>query len=58
MAKVGKYGNYQLRDKLMELILYLKDPLNVCVVAGGNEKYFKQLEQEIINRATALVRLL
>lgn len=58
VAKLGRYGNYELRDKLMEVIQYLKNPLNVCVVAKENQKFFKELEQEIIDKAWALARLL
>ena len=58
MRKVGKYGNYTLRDFLMELISFLKNPTNVVVVPGGNTKYFKQLEQQILEKAIEMVRLL
>ena len=58
LKKVGMYGNYSLRDKLMELIVYLKDPYNVVVVKKSDAKYFKQLEQEILNLAIEMVKML
>ncbi len=57
-ARVGRYGNYNLRDKLMELVSYLKDADNVVVIPGGDHKYFKMLEQNIINYATEMVKML
>ena len=58
VAKVGKYGNYNLRDKLMELINYLLDPFNVVVVAHGDTQYFKQLETQILEIAKEMVNML
>ena len=58
LKKVGMYGNYNLRDKLMELIVYLKDQYNVVVVKKGDFKYFKILEQEILNLAIEMVKML
>lgn len=57
-ARVGKYGNYTLRDRLMELTSYLNDKDNVVVIPGGDHKYFKMLEQNIINLATEMVKML
>ena len=57
-ARVGKYGNYTLRDRLMELISYLKNKDNVVVIPGGDHKYFKMLEQNIINISTEMVKML
>jgi len=57
-ARVGRYGNYTLRDRLMELISYLKEKDNVVVIPGGDHKYFKMLEQNIINLATEMVKML
>ncbi len=57
-ARVGMYGNYTLRDRLMELISYLKNKDNVVVIPGGDHKYFKTLEQNIINLATEMVKML
>ena len=47
-AKVGVYGNYTLRDKIMELLSWIRDPYNVVVVPGENVRYFKQKEKELI----------
>lgn len=58
MKKVGMYGNYQLRNKLMELITFLKNQYNVVVIPGKDQKYFKQLEQDILKLATDMVILL
>ncbi len=57
-ARVGRYGNYTLRDRLMELVSYLKDQDNVVVIPGGDHKYFKMLEQNLINLTTEMVRML
>lgn len=57
-ARVGKYGNYTLTDRLMELVSYLKDKDNVVVIPGGDHKYFKMLEQNLINCATEMVKML
>ena len=57
-ARVGSYGNYNLRDKLMELISYLKEKDNIIVIPGADHKYFKMLEQQIINNATEMVRMI
>lgn len=32
----------------MELLSWIRDPYNVVVVSGGNIKYFKQKERELI----------
>lgn len=56
--RVGKYGNYTLTDRLMELVSYLKDVSNVVVIPGGDHKYFKMLEQNLINCATEMVKML
>ena len=58
VKKVGKYGNYALRNKLMELISWLKDQYNVIVVQHDNVKYFKQLERRILNDAIEMVKML
>ena len=47
-AKVGTYGNYTLRDKIMELLSWIRNPYNVVVVPGQNHKYFKEKEKELI----------
>lgn len=47
-AKVGYYGNYTLRDKIMELLSWIRDPYNVVVIPGNNIKYFKKKERELI----------
>lgn len=57
-VRVGRYGNYTLTDRLMELISYLKEADNVVVIPGGDHKYFKMLEQNIINLATEMVKML
>lgn len=57
-ARVGRYGNYTLRDRLMELVSYLKDADNVVVIPGGDHKYFKMLEQNLINLTTEMVKML
>lgn len=58
VKKVGKYGNYQLRNKLMEVIVFLKDQFNIVVIPGGNTKYFKELEKQILSIAMEMVQLL
>ena len=57
-TRVGSYGNYNLRDKLMELLSYLKNKDNIVVIPGQDHKYFKMLEQQIINNATEMVRMI
>ena len=46
--KVGMYGNYSLRDKIMELLSWIRNPHNVVVIPGQNHKYFKEKEKELI----------
>ena len=58
LKKVGIYGNYNLRDKLMELIVYLKDRYNVVVVKKGDIQDFKRLEIKILNLAIEMVKML
>lgn len=57
-VKVGLYGNYTLRDKIMELLSWIRDPLNVVVIKGGDINYFKQKEKELINLLTEMERLI
>ena len=57
-ARVGFYGNYRLTDLLMELITFLREKENVIVVPGEHTKYFKQLEIDVLNLASEMVRLL
>ena len=52
--KVGMYGNYTLRDKIMELLSWIRDPYNVVVVPGQNHKYFKEKEKELITILTEM----
>ena len=42
------YGNYTLRDKIMELLSWIRDPYNIVVIPGQNHKYFKEKEKELI----------
>lgn len=42
----------------MELITFIKNPYNVVVIPKENQKYFKQKEQEVLNNAMELVKLL
>ena len=58
LQKSSKYGNYNLRNALMELISFLKNQYNVVVMQKSNEKYFKELEKEIIDLAIEMVKLL
>lgn len=58
VAGKGKFGNYQLRNKLMEVIVFLKDQFNVVVIPGGNTKYFKELEKQMLSIAMEMVQLL
>ena len=53
-SKVGMYGNYTLRDKIMELLSWIRDPYNVVVVPGQNHKYFKEKEKELITILTEM----
>ena len=57
-ARVGFYGNYRLTDLLMELVTFLQEKGNVVVVPGEHTKYFKQLEIDILQLASEMVRLL
>ena len=52
--KAGAYGNYTLRDKIMELLSWIRNPYNVVVVPGGNHKYFKEKERELITILTEM----
>ena len=58
LRKVGMYGNYNLRDKLMEFIVFMKDPLNIVVVKKGDTKYFKQLEKQMLDLSIEMVKML
>jgi hypothetical protein len=58
LRKVGRYGNYKLRNKLMELITFLKNQYNVVVVPKDHQNYFKQLEKDILEKAINMVNLL
>ena len=58
LRKVGYYGNYTLRDKLMELIAFLKNQYNVVVIKKDDQKYFKGLEYEILQKAQEMIMLL
>ena len=53
-AKVGAYGNYTLRDKIMELLSWIRDPYNVVVIPGQNHNYFKEKEKELITILTEM----
>ena len=57
-ARIGFYSNYRLTDLLMELVTFLREKSNVVVVPGEHTKYFKQLEIDILNLASEMVRLL
>jgi len=56
---LSQYANYNLRDRLMELLVFLRDPLNVVVLRDYRDfDYFKQLESEVINKLKKMVELL
>ena len=57
VKKVGLYGNYRLRNNLMEVITFLKDPDNVVVIPS-NGKYFKELEKRMLEISMGMVKLL
>lgn len=58
-GKLSQYSNYFLRDRLMELLVYLRDPLNICVLRDYRDfDHFKELEKTIINTLSEMVGLL
>ena len=58
VKNVGLYGNYRLRNNLMEVISFLKDQDNLVVIPGGNTKYFKELEKRMLEISMEMVKLL
>ena len=54
----GKYGNYLLRDKLMNLIDWLENDFNVVQIPKAHGPYFKALEKNIISLAKKMSKML
>ena len=57
-VKVGVYGNYTLRDKIMELLSWIRDPYNIVVIPGENARYFKEKERELITILHEMERMI
>lgn len=57
-VKWGTYGNYKLRDYLMNLIEVLENDSVVVQIPKTNQSYFKILEKNIIENSKKMVKLL
>mgnify|MGYP001089987208 CR=1 FL=1 len=58
-GKTSAYANYFLRDKLMELLVFLRDPMNVVVIRDPRDfDRFKELEKNAIDSIAEMVTLL
>lgn len=57
-VKWGTYGNYKVRDYLMNLIEVLENDSIVVQIPQYNQQYFKILEGHIIKIAKKMVKLL
>ncbi|GAF82934.1 unnamed protein product [marine sediment metagenome] len=57
-VKWGTYGNYKLRDYLMNLIEVLENDKVVVQIPKTNQQYFKILEKNIIESSKKMVKLL
>ena len=58
-GKLSAYSNYFLRNRLMELLVYLRDPLNVVVIRDPRDfDHFKELEKQAISALSDMVNLL
>ena len=58
-GKTSAYANYFLRDRLMELLVFLRDPLNVVVIRNPLDfDRFKDLEKTAIDAIAEMVSLL
>lgn len=56
--KWGTYGNYKLRDYLMNLLEILNDESIVVQIPLMNQKYFKILEKNIKESIKKMVKLI
>ena len=58
-GQMSAYSNYFLRDRLMELMVYLRDPLNVVVIRDYRDfGRFKELEKTTIDALSEMVGML
>ena len=57
-VKWGTYGNYKVRDYLMNLIEVLENDKIVVQIPKTNQQYFKILEKNIIESSKKMVKLL